>query len=185
MRADSAQILWALYLKCGLFSNRDLYSTFERQPSVIGIAYNILGVSWTTMTKDLKEDFLALVMKFLCIITLVGALSVQIKKISFKLCIFYTLTYVFFMYFRWVVDSLVPDDFFRHSYRYFTLLLPSSVFVSPSQCRGLLFSPIFPHRSLVPCFFPLYCFFTPPFSTMAPFYFPDFCSSRVRLTSGY
>ena len=80
---------------CSLFSNSDLSSTYERQPDVIGIAYNILGVSWTTMIKDLNEDLLALVMGFLFIITLVGALSVQIKKISF-----YTLTYVIFMYFR-------------------------------------------------------------------------------------
>lgn len=80
---------------CSLFSNRDLSSTYERQPDVIGIAYNILGVSWTTMTKDLNEDLLALVMGFLFIITLVGALSVHMKKI-----LFYTLTYVIFMYFN-------------------------------------------------------------------------------------
>lgn len=50
------------------------------------------------MTKDLKEDFLALMMGFLFMIALVGVLSVQIKKILFKLYILYTDLYVFYIF---------------------------------------------------------------------------------------
>lgn len=54
----------------GVFNNRDLPSTSERQPSKTAIACVTLGVSWTTLTNKLKGDFRCLVL-----VVVVGGLS--------------------------------------------------------------------------------------------------------------
>ena len=38
------------------FNNRDVFSTAAGQSLTIDIAYNVLEVSWTTVTNNLKED---------------------------------------------------------------------------------------------------------------------------------
>jgi hypothetical protein len=38
------------------FNNRDVFSTSAGQSLTIEIAYNVLEVSWTTVTNNLKED---------------------------------------------------------------------------------------------------------------------------------
>lgn len=44
----------------GVFSKRELTSTFVRQPAAITVDYILLGDIWTPQYKNLKADFLCL-----------------------------------------------------------------------------------------------------------------------------
>lgn len=50
---------------CGAISNGDVPAASGEQRKAMGIAYSVWGLSWATLTNNLKEGVLCLLWKFL------------------------------------------------------------------------------------------------------------------------
>lgn len=93
----SSSGLWALVSKLHIvFRNRDLPSISRKQLRAIAIDSTDLGSSWKTLTNNFKEElsYLVFVMQSM---TLVGKHCYLTYEISFKLYMFFTQPYMYYI----------------------------------------------------------------------------------------
>lgn len=96
-----AQVPWSPNFKFhGVFSDRNYSSISQEQPRAISTACKVQSIYWITLYPTTKEGFSCLTLWILLgdVWLFAGALSAQVKKKLFKLCIYiYTQTCLYIL----------------------------------------------------------------------------------------
>lgn len=143
-----------------VFSNMFLSSTSVEQPREIAIAYNVFGVSYTTLTYISKEGFSCLDLDVLCQLFFTLAVLSARQKDPVELYMnAYTKIYIYQKYFRQLIISydffpdilnvILPSVFSSYISLSLSYLIRGPLFFHfPHQITSILFflhlSPLFP-----------------------------------------